>query len=380
MWQSLHDAWWRLATLDRPRSFPDALACRLLQAGATAYRSAVALRNMAYDRGWAASVRLPCRVISVGNLTVGGTGKTVCVELIASKLVRQGRHPAILSRGYRGPRRDYWIRWEDGRVVMHGLEAAASPASPADEPQLLAAHLPEIPVVVGQYRDRAGRFACEQLNADTLILDDGFQHRRLARDCDIVLIHARMPFGGWAVLPRGPMREPLTSLRRADVLMITKADEALETVGALRERLRAFNRDAVLVTASHAPTSLVDPLSGEAQPLKRLDGARVGLLSSIGDPAGFDATVRRLHATIAWHRQFPDHHPYRLEDWQAVAAAASSSRPDAIVTTEKDWIRLEPVVRQGPPAPVSLWVLGIRMQLLSGEDDLDARLAGLHAR
>ena len=387
MWQSLHDAWWRLATLDRPHSFPDALACRALQTGAAAYGTAVALRNAAYDRGWVAPVRLPCRVVSVGNLTVGGTGKTACVELIASMLARQGRRVAILSRGYGGRSGGYWLRWEEGRVAVHSLDGApapsdahADPAGLADEPQLLARHLPGMPVVVGRRRDRTGRLACEQLQAETLILDDGFQHRRLARDCDIVLVHARMPFGGWAVLPRGPMREPMESLRRADVLIITKADETLETVGALRERLRAFNREAALVTASHAPTSLADPLGDAHHPLNRLDGARVGLLSSIGDPAGFEATVHRLHATIDWHRQFPDHHPYRPEDWEAVAAAASSGGTDAIVTTEKDWVRLEPAVRRGPAAPVPLWVLGIRMQLLSGEDDLDARLAGVGAR
>ena len=353
MWQSIHDAWWRLATLDRPHSFPDALACRLLDAGAAAFKSASALRNLAYDRGWARSVRLPCRVVSIGNLTVGGTGKTACVELIASKLARLGRHPAVLSRGYGGSRGGYWVRWERGRLAIHPSgQAAHSPAVVADEPQLLAAHLPGTPVVVGARRDEAGRFACSQLNADTLVLDDGFQHRRLARDFDIVLINARMPLSGWPVLPRGPMREPLTSLRRAHALIITKADESLETIGALGERLKAFNRDAALASASHAPVSLTDPLSGRSEPLKRLDGARVALLSSIGDPAGFEATVRRLHAEIAWHRQFPDHHVYRPEDWQAVASAAASGAPAAIVTTEKDWVRLEPAVRGGPSAPV----------------------------
>ena len=379
MWQSLHDAWWRLATLDRPHSLPDALACRALQTGAAAYGAAVAMRNAAYDRGWVVPVRLPCRVVSVGNLTVGGTGKTACVELIAGKLAALGRRIAILSRGYGGRRGEYWLRWEGERLATHGVDGARG-ADLADEPQWLARRLPGVPILIGRRRDRTGRLACGQLGADTVILDDGFQHRRLARDCEIVLVHARMPFAGWAMLPRGPMREPLTSLRRAHVLIITKADETLETVAALSERLRAFNRDAVVATAAHSPATLTNALTGERHPTTRLEGARVGLLSSIGDPAGFESTVRRLHASIAWHRQLPDHHRYRPEDWRAVAEATPGSRPEAIVTTEKDWVRLEAAARSGSAPAAPLWVLGVRMQLLSGEDDLDARLALLPAR
>jgi tetraacyldisaccharide 4'-kinase len=378
MWQSLHDAWWRLATLDRPQSFPDTLACHALELGAAAYSAAVMLRNRAYDEGWLAEVRLPCLVISVGNLTVGGTGKTACVQLIASRLARQGKRVAVLSRGYGGNGGEYWLKSDNGQIAFHGAEENSTGL--ADEPQLLANQLPGVPVVVGPQRAKSGQMACAKLEADTVILDDGFQHRQLRRDCDIVLIHSRMPFDGWGVLPRGPMREPLSSLRRAHVLMITKADENLETLGALSERLRAFNRDAAVVTAAHAPVSLAGPLSGEILSPKHLEGMRVGLLSSIGDPAGFESTVQRLHATIAWHRQFPDHHPYRQSDWLAVAESASQSRPEAILTTEKDWVRLEPVARASSAAGVPLWVLGVRMQILSGEQELDDRLAGLSRR
>ena len=379
MWQSLHDAWWRLATQHRPQSFVDALACRALETASITYGAAVTLRNLAYDQGWARQVRLPCRVVSVGNVTVGGTGKTACVELISRKLEALGRRVAVLTRGYGGARQEYWLRASDGQLEVNG-ETPTGFSGLADEPQLLARHLDGIPVLVGARRDRTGRLACQSFGADTVVLDDGFQHRRVQRDCDIVLVHARTPLGGWAVLPRGPMREPLTALRRAHVVIVTKADEALETLGALSERLRAFSPEAVLVTALHAPASLVDGATGEQHAPSRLDGARVGLVSSIGDPEGFEATVRRLHATVLWHRAFPDHHPYQASDWDAVRARASVERPDAIVTTEKDWVRLQPVTAAQGAAPVPVWILGVTMQLLSGEEALDARLAGLYAR
>ena len=379
MRQSLHDAWWRLATQSHPQSFPDFLASSALRAGSAAYGAAVAVRNTAYDRGWAKQVRLPCRVVSVGNLTVGGTGKTACAALIASKLLAQGRRVAILSRGYGGSPNPYWLRWEHDHLLVNGAGDAASRRL-ADEPQLLARRLPGVPVVVGARRERSGRLACETLGAEVVILDDGFQHRRVQRDCDIVLVHARMPFSGWAVLPRGPMREPLTALRRAHVIIATKADEALGTLGALAERLRSFNADAAFVTASHEPTELVDGASGERLDLARLGGLRVGLVSSIGDPSGFEATVSRLQATVMWHRTFPDHHPYREDDWMKIVEWAMESRPDAVMTTEKDWVRLRPYIVHRPSYIVPLWVLGVQMKILSGEDLLDARLVGVCAR
>jgi len=400
MWQALHDAWWRLATQTQPRSFSDALACGVLQTGSVAFKAAVMLRNTAYDRGWARQVRLPCRVVSIGNLTVGGSGKTACVELIARKLLAMGKRVAVLSRGYGGPRRDHWLRWEAdpgplsapagadlgaslaragaGRLVVNGLGDGHNGL--ADEPQLLAQHLAGVPILVGARRDRTGHLACREFASEAVILDDGFQHRRVQRDCEIVLVHSRMPLDGWAVLPRGPMREGLTSLRRAHVVILTKADEALETLGALRERLRSFARDAALVVASHEPTQLLDVGTGQRREPAALSGLRIGLLSSIGDPQGFEATVRRLHATVLWHQAYPDHHRYRAADWDALTAQAARTRPDALLTTEKDWVRLRPWIGDRGSGIVPLWVLQVRMTVLSGDDELDTRLAGLWAR
>ncbi len=379
MWQSLHDAWWRLATQDRPATLSAALTCRVLQMGSIVYGAGVAVRNMAYDRGWVKPVTLPCRVISVGNLTVGGTGKTTCVELITKKLTAAGRRVAILSRGYGGSRAGYWLRSERGHLLING-EECVSVDGLADEPQLLAQHLEGVPIIVGSRRDRTGRMAHDTFGTETIVLDDGFQHRRLRRDCDIVLLHARTPFGGWSMLPRGPMREPITALKRAHVVVVTKADEALETLAALTERIHAVSPEATIVTAVHEPVDLMEPATGTIRLPQELNGVRVGLLSSIGDPSGFETSVRRLHAELVWHQTFPDHVRYRADHIALLLARMQEARPEMVVTTEKDWVRLRPWTVDHGPWTVPLWILRVQMKILSGEDAFDARLARLYAR
>jgi len=166
-------------------------------------------------------------------------------------------------------------------------------------------------------------------------------------------------------------------VRRADVVIITKADEALQTLGALTERLRGLNPRAVIATAAHAPMSITDA-SGQAVPLSVLEGRRVGAVSSIGDPEGFEATLRRLHATVGWHLRWPDHHRYGAGD-AATIRAALKDRVAAVITTEKDWVRLAPRLQSGELG-VPVWVLGVKMVILSGESELDARLAGVRVR
>ena len=378
MWQSLHDAWWRLATQHRQQTFSDTLAASLLQLGSVGYRAGVQIRNAAYDQGWLKSAKLPCGVVSVGNLTVGGTGKTACVSLIAKTLRSRGRQVAVLSRGYGGGRDAYWLRWESGRLLVNG-QAAGQTDALADEPQVLAKQLAGIPVIVGAGREHSGRLACRKFKADALILDDGFQHRRLARDLDLVLVNASMPPAGLALLPRGPMREPMSALARAQVIMVTKADEKLPTLGALRECLQMLAPQAVVVTTVHQPCALTDAPTGVPGDLAELDGRRVGLVSSIGDPDGFESTVRRLHAHILWHQRFPDHHRFSAADWAAIERRSREAPCELVVTTEKDWMRLRALHAAHPP-PVAWQLLEIRMRFLDGEAELDARLAGLRAR
>jgi tetraacyldisaccharide 4'-kinase len=352
----------------------------VLRGGTLLYQFGVGLRNQAYERGWIRQVRLACPVISVGNLAVGGTGKTTCVEYLTNKLTRLGKRVCILSRGYGGRGgQPYWLTSRDRQLLINGQPTTALDGL-ADEPQLLSLHLPDVPIVVGARREQTGKRACDEFQADVVILDDGFQYRRLARDCEIVLVNARMPLGGWSLLPRGPMREPLISLRRADVLIITKADQSLDQLAALQERLRMFNPSALMATAVHEPTQLWDGISQELVSLDRLANGRVSLLSSIGDPEGFEDTVRRLGATVVSHMAYPDHHRYRPSDWQDVLDVASRAGAEALVTTEKDWIRLQRLTAHGSRLTVPIWVLRVQMRLLSGEDLLDDRLTRLRAR
>ena len=377
MQQSLHDAWWRLATQRHPRSVFDFLVTAGLSTAACVYRAGLAMRNAAYDRQGFDPLRLGCPVISVGNLTVGGTGKTAFVELLTRKLVAQGRRVIILSRGYGGRSQDYWLKCEQGRLWVDGKEAMRG-ESLADEPQLLARHLEGVPVVVGSRRSRTGQWATHRLGADVLILDDGFQHRSLHRDCDVVLVNARMPLEGWPLLPRGPMREPLHALKRAQVVILTKADEVFEKAEVLREQWCRYNPRAIWISAAHEPMGLFEAFTGMHHSLERLADRRVGLLSSIGDPQGFEATVCKLQAVISWHRAFSDHHRYQAEDWAVVIAQGQKQPVEVLLTTEKDWVRLQPVVQV--PVPFPLWILRVQMKILSGEQALDDRLACLCAR
>jgi tetraacyldisaccharide 4'-kinase len=379
MWQSLHDAWWRLATQNHPRSFVDVLACSTLHAGSLAYRAAVAINDAAYDKGLRRAVQLPCRVVSVGNVTVGGTGKTACVELITQKLLARGRRVAVLSRGYGGQRSTYWLQWRDGRLLVDG-QPAASVDGLADEPQLLAKHLPGVPVMVGARRSETGRAACERFFVDTLVMDDGFQHRQVHRDCDIVLLQARMPLGGWRLLPRGPMREPLEAIKRAHIVVVTNADQTLPMLAALRERVQGLHPSATVVAAAHEPDGLLDAWTNQRHDVAAVDGRRVGLVSSIGDPAGFEETVRALHATIGWHLAFPDHHRYAQVDWRSILDRAEASPVDSLLTTEKDWVRLGPLVAHGERPHIPWWILTVHMHILDGESAFDDRLAGLYIR
>ena len=375
MQRSLHDAWWRLTT-NEPRSPFDRLARGVLRVGAGLYGAAVASRNAGYDRACPAPVRLPYPVISVGNLSVGGTGKTPCVEWVASALTAAGRRVGVLSRGYGGrSRAPYAIRHVGGRLLVD--EAPCEhPEELPDEPQLLAAHLPETPIVVGAKRAQTGQLACERFGATALVLDDGFQHRQLARDCDIVLVSARMPLSGWPLLPAGPMREPLSSLRRAHIVIITRADQSLEMVGALREGLRQWNESVAVATAMHEPVGVRDLATGATLPLTKLEGARVLLVSSIGDPDGFEQTAKSVGAAVAGHRIFPDHHRYGAEDWAQLAGPAAGAQ--AILTTEKDAVRLHRVAPADPARPV--WVLNIRLKFLSGEEGVHARIRAVFVR
>lgn len=293
------------------------------------YRAGVGLRNFLYDTGVLRAHRMPCTVISVGNIMVGGTGKTPMVIMLADMLKGRGFRPAILSRGYGGERR------EAGRacVVSDGREVLMGPEEAGDEPVLIAQRAPDVPVIVARDRSRAGLLAVERFDADVLILDDGFQHRRLARDIDIVLLDERRPFGNGFMLPRGGLREPRTALRRADAVIMT-------STGAADDLLPAGLPPVPVFRGRRRPVDLVRGREKDPCPLAWLAGKRVCAFSGIARPDSFRRILEPLCGEVASFLPFPDHHVYTAEDVACIRKACRDGDAQILVTTEKDGTRL----------------------------------------
>jgi len=283
------------------------------------------LRACCYRLGIFATRRLPRPVISIGNLTVGGTGKTPVTELIARRLMERGLRVAVLSRGYGGSL--------EGRtaVVSDGRSLLSTPDQCGDEPVLLARSLPGLMVVIGADRYQAGLLACEQLNPDVFLLDDGFQHLRLQRDLNILLLDCRHPFGNGLPLPAGLMREPSVAARRADLLILTRCIEdespAVPCLPVCRSthRLSSFRR-------------LADNTALDAATLA---GARVAAFAGIADPAAFFCSLEQSGIRPVATLSLPDHEPYNRKTMEKLSLLAGSSRADWLLTTEKDGVKLE---------------------------------------
>ena len=323
------------------------------------------VNRLMYRLGLARVTRLPAPVISIGNLTSGGTGKTSAAALLAAEALKRGKRPAILSRGYGRGGRGGGVA-----VVSDQGSVLAEPLVSGDEPYLLARKVPGATVMVGKDRRQTGRQAIEEHGADLLILDDGFQYWRLAKDREIVLIDALAPFGTGLVLPAGILREPLSHLRRADVVWITHADLAdAEQVAALRARIRRlFN--GPIVEAVHRPIELRSLDPGTTLDLGELKGKVVAALSGIGNPLAFELTLARLGAHVLPVR-FPDHHRYTAEDCLAVERFAKR-RGAMIVTTEKDAVRLLAGAFTTP-----VWVLSVALAPMSPGGGLAAELEAI---
>ena len=291
------------------------------------YGAAIALRNRLYDRGIIRQAKLPCPVISVGNLTVGGTGKTPTVIFIANLLKKRGYRPAVLSRGYGGNSKAPVNIVSDGNRTLLGWREAG------DEPILIAGAAPGVPVLTGSRRFLTGRVAVEKFGADVLILDDAFQHRALFRNLDIVLIDAVRPFGNGFILPRGPLRETNEALRRAHLIIQTGAEA--DPVNPLQgtSGLPSFR-------GIHRPLRLVEAGTGRILPLAELKGQRVCAFAGIGRPEAFQRSLAGLGAEFTSFRAYPDHHPYSRTDVSALRRLATESGAERLITTEKDAVRL----------------------------------------
>ncbi len=332
-----------------------------------AYRAAIAARDRAYRWGVLRTGRLPCPVLSVGNLTLGGSGKTPTVELVARSLLDMGAAPAILSRGYGRVTRGVLVVSDRGGI-------RAEPRSAGDEPVLLAERLSGVPVVVGENRYEAGRVAVERCGATALVLDDGFQHRTLAKNLEILVVPGRAPWGNARVFPRGMLREPLSGLARAHVVVVTNPPGP-ETVAEVTATVRRHHATAAVLAARYQMQDAIEPRSSRRVPVAELAGRRLLAFAGLGSPQGFADTVDAAGIRRVGFVEFPDHHWFSAGDLAELARDARAAGAQGLVTTEKDWVRL----RDLPPSSLPLWVLPVRLVLESGQETWQRLLAGVLA-
>ncbi|MBI4413521.1 MAG: tetraacyldisaccharide 4'-kinase [candidate division NC10 bacterium] len=355
----------------RGEDSPGGAAGVLLRAGlrvaSWVYGTGVAARTAAYRWHLLRRHRLPCPVVSVGNLTAGGTGKTPCVVCLARLLQERGWRPAILLRGY-------GRRGGTGLLVASAGQGLLVPAPEAgDEASLLAEILPGTPAILAADRVRGAGVALSRCGADLLILDDGYQHLRLHRDLDILLLDARSPFGNGALLPRGLLREPPAAAGRADLVILTRTDQARDLDG-IEADIRRLNRGGPLLRAVHRPVSLVRLTDAMRLPPSALAGQAVAALSAIGSPEAFEATLRGLGASVVAALRFPDHHRYREDELERAGREGRVAGATLLVTTAKDRARGGlPAQAEGLPVAV----LEVEFTVTRGVDALEAALAGL---
>jgi len=309
------------------------------------YGAAIRVRNRLYDHGLLAVRRLPCPTIAFGNLTVGGTGKTPLTSFTAAALRDAGYRVGILSRGYRRAGRA-------ALVVSDGRRLLADAAQAGDEPYLMARDNPAAAVAVGADRGAAADLLLAAAPAEVVLLDDAFQHRAIHRDLNILVVDGRDPFGNGRILPFGPLREPITGVRRADAVVVTRGGGVPPP--SLLRALEQHHSDVAVFHAAIAPRGFADP-SGEAAGLAALRGFSAYAFAGIARPERLEEDLGALGVRLAGARRFPDHHPYRARDLEEIAAAARACGAEVLVTTEKDLVRLPGL----PPASPPLFALSI---------------------
>ncbi len=330
--------------------------------------------------------QLGVMVVSVGNLTVGGTGKTPVVERLARELQDGGRRVAILSRGYKSKKLPLLRRWRrqwfgkfKPRVVHDGKKLLLDSAWAGDEPYMLARSLGDVLVLVDRDRARTGRHAIREFDADLIILDDGMQYQDIQHRHDICLVDAQAPFGNEYLLPRGTLREPPANLRRASTILITKS--ILGENDALIQRIRGYNCTADIIETTHQPQylqNLHDP--DDRKPLSFLRGKFIAALSGIARPESFEGSLKKLGADLVFTAQFADHHRFSDEELREFIARAMRRDLDCVVTTEKDAVRFPSKIAGIEKLEVPIYFLRIEIEILSGQDRWDALIARLTER
>ena len=344
---------------DRRTGLWAALLAAFLRVLAFIFRGLVALRLWLYRERIFHDTPLGCKVVVVGNLTVGGTGKTPVVMRMARVLSARGRKVAILSRGYKGRSdsltRRFW-RWltqgrrPDPLVVSDGKTVLADPEEAGDEPYMMARNLLDtgVVVIVDRNRVEGGRFALRQFGVDTILLDDGLQYLPLRGQVNLLLVDRHNPFGNRQMLPRGILREPVANLSRGTFIFVTKCEDGVPP--ELEAEIRKHNPRAEIIACAHRPNEIAEVDGPRRYPLDWLKGRNVMAFSGIATPDRFEATLRELGANLVAHRRFLDHHAFAAEDLDEILERAYRSKAEVIVTTEKDAVRLQASFR--PPLPL----------------------------
>ena len=347
------------------------------------YERAVQTRLGLYRRRLLRAQELGCPVVSIGNLTVGGTGKTPVAEMLARELQIRGRRVAILSRGYKSVPRPFMQRLRSRlsknldlfppRIVSDGDQVLLDSRRAGDEPHMLAKNLPGVCVLVDKDRVKSGLHALRHFDSDLLLLDDGLQYQRLRHRLDIVLVDRQSPFGNEHLLPRGTLREPPGNLRRASYIIVTRC--GAEPDDQLLARLRRLNRTAAIIECNHAPRHWEDIRTGAKFPLDHLRGRHVGAMSGIARPESFEEGVRELGAIVEVTKAFADHHRFTKKEILRFLEWCDRRSLDALVTTEKDAVRFPDI--DNPPVPMLF--LRVEIEILRGREhweELLGRLAG----
>ena len=359
--------------LNRRRGIRASLLRGLLYALSFVYERIVQLRLYLYRKRILRERALGCLVISIGNLTVGGTGKTPIVEKFARALQTGGRRVAILSRGYKSiphPSKRTWLdRLRHGdvdppRVVSDGESLLLDSLTAGDEPYMLARNLKNVVVLVDKDRVKSGRVAIDKWKVDTLLLDDGLQYLHLKHRLDIVLVDRQAPFGNEFLLPRGTLREPPRNLRRASYIFITK--NTGEPNDALIKRIRRYNRTAEIIECAHQPLYMQNVYTGERLPLERLRDTFIGSICGIAAPESFEHALKRLGAHVDLAKRYIDHHYYSEPELQSFINRCIRRDLEMIVTTEKDAVRMPPLRETNVKVPI--YFLRVEIEILSGHE------------
>ena len=332
------------------------------------YEFGVRLKLSCYKMGLKTRVKLPCCVISIGNITVGGTGKTPTAQKMADLIKRMGYRVVILNRGYRS----HWDK--DIGVVSDGNKIFMTAYEAGDEAQLMAKTLPGIPVVIGKNRAVTGKYAVEKLNAEVIIMDDGYQHWHLERDLDVVLVDTLNMFGNGCVLPRGMLREPLENLDRGDLFLLTKTDQSsILSRKQLRQTIEKYNAKAPVVESVHHPKNFVEiadwykGITTNRMDLSELEGKDVMVFSAIGNPSSFEQTLSSIGLNIKEAVRYPDHHDYGMLEMQYISERASSQKAVAMITTSKDAVKI-PTEFIYSAREIPLYILNMDIQVTDGFD------------